>query len=198
MLYFDDYKRDTFLSCTDPSKKLLKEGAIPCLNLPVKPFESTENTPLRSQSSIEKRDQARSCDSVYSHVELSFEKIFDKKWKCHIWNFWWPMHPMKTPSCYDIVGWSGRGAKFKIEFKMQPKQSGTAREALPDHLCFHMTMITSSNFLIKGKKKLYRYFCRISKSAHAHINKFIGIHLSIYCSCWVFFLIRNFGKIGIF
>lgn len=44
----------------------MKEGAIPCLNLPLKSFESIEKP--RSQSSIEKRDQARNHDS---HTETT-------------------------------------------------------------------------------------------------------------------------------
>ena len=42
----------------DPSKKVLKEGAIPCLNLPLKSFENIEKPP-RNQSSIEKRNQTK-------------------------------------------------------------------------------------------------------------------------------------------
>ena len=56
---------------------MLKEGAIPCLNLPVKSFESSE-APLRSQSSIEKRNYAaaRSYDSTPTVDTLkSFEDL---------------------------------------------------------------------------------------------------------------------------
>lgn len=50
---------------------MLKDGAIPCLNLPVKSFESVEKPSLRSQSSIEKRNQARNNNSIHSHVDTS-------------------------------------------------------------------------------------------------------------------------------
>ena len=52
-----------------------------------------------------------------------------------------PMYPTKTPFCYVIVDLSGRRIEFKIGFKVQSKQAGRP-VALPDHLCFHMTMFS--------------------------------------------------------
>ena len=49
----------------DPTKKVLKEGSVPCLNLPAKSFQNPKKPP-RKTTSIQKRNIASACLHISS------------------------------------------------------------------------------------------------------------------------------------
>ena len=60
----------------DPSRRVLKEGALPSINLPVKSVETTESK-ARSTDSIKKREIARNIAFEVTNFE-EFKKHFKK------------------------------------------------------------------------------------------------------------------------